>query len=114
MEAAGKWCGGLERANNSSQHTRRWQVGPKSERLSTCSWETLLLDARTGSMEILFFGAIVGLAPMPTFTPPPTCSPFLDAVLDATNIALDSCDVTAKDRDGSWCFDANQIAFQEL
>ena len=59
-------------------------------------------------MEILFFGAIVGLAPMPTFTPPPTSSPFLDAVLDATNIALDSCDVTAKDRDGSWCFDANQ------
>ena len=59
-------------------------------------------------MEILFFGAIVGLAPMPTFTPPPPSSPFLDAVLDATNIALDSCDVTAKDRDGSWCFDANQ------
>ena len=59
-------------------------------------------------------GAAAALAPtLPTApstgaSATPNASPLLEAVLESVNTALETCDIDAKDRDGSWCFDANQ------
>lgn len=55
---------------------------------------------------------LAALAPptLPTSPDAPalTSSVHLDPLLEAVATALDTCDVDAKDRDGTWCFSANQ------